>query len=183
MNYSKTEIKCIRKNFGKISEILNIPYLLSIQLDSYNKFLYNYENSFSDLDVSFKSIFPIKNYNNTVKLNYINYSLKKPIFNDKECQIRGLTYSISLKVKLCLKVYKINSNNIKKIIFNKEQEVYMGDIPLMTDRGTFIVNGTERVVVSQLHRSPGVFFDCDKSKISNYGKILYSSRIIPYRGS
>ncbi len=182
MNYSKIEIKCIRKDFSKISKILDIPYLLSIQIDSYNNFLYNKKNIFSGLDLSFKSIFPIKNYNNTIKLKYINYSFIKPFFNDKECQIRGLTYSISLKVKLCLIIYN-KLNNCRKVISSREQKVYMGDIPFMTNRGTFIVNGTERVVVSQLHRSPGVFFDIDKSKVNNSGKLLYNARIIPYRGS
>ncbi len=179
------ERKRIRKNFSKILKILDIPYLLSIQVDSYNNFLYGYKNNSSGLDLSFKSIFPIFNYNKNIELQYINYRFDEPFFDDRECKSRGLTYSLSLKVKLCLIVYDIGISGKKKIKFSNEQEVYMGDIPLMTDRATFVVNGTERVVVSQLHRSPGVFFDSDKgkNKISSSGKILYSARIIPYRGS
>ncbi len=179
------ERKRIRKNFSKISKILDIPYLLSIQIDSYNNFLYGYKNNSSGLDLSFKSIFPIFNYNKNIELCYISYRFDKPFFDDRECKLRGLTYSLSLKVKLCLIIYNINVSGEKKVKVSNEQEVYMGDIPLMTNRGTFVVNGTERVVVSQLHRSPGVFFDSDKgkNKISSSSKILYNARIIPYRGS
>ncbi len=175
--FSNTEKKRIRKNFGKISKILDIPYLLSIQIFSYKRFLYK-KNNFSGLDLSFKSIFPISNYNGNVKLYYKDYFLKKCLFSSRECQIRGLTYSVSLKVKLCLVFYE---NNLIK--YKKKQIVHMCEIPLMTKRGTFIVNGTERVVVSQLHKSPGVFFDSDKGKGNSLGKILYNARIIPYRGS
>ncbi len=178
MSFSNTEKKYIRKSFGKKLNILNIPYLLSIQIDSYKKFLYKFNNLNSGLDLCFKSTFPIYNYNNSIKLIYKGYILKKCIFNDKECKIRGLTYFVSLNVKLCLIFY-----NNKKIKFIRDQIVYMGEIPLMTKKGTFIVNGTERVVVSQLHRSPGIFFSSDKSKIYFSGKILYNARIIPYRGS
>ncbi len=178
MYFSNTEKKRIRKNFSKIPKILDIPYLLSIQIDSYNSFLYKNNNSYSGIDLSFKSIFPIFNYNKSIKLVYKGYILKKNLFSDKECLIRGLTYSISLKVKLCLYFYKDDIKNE-----SKDQIVYMGEIPLMTKRGTFIVNGTERVVVSQLHRSPGVYFDCNKSKNNSFGKNLYNARIIPYRGS
>ncbi len=178
MYLSNTEKKRIRKNFAKTNSILNLPYLLDIQLNSYNNFLYGNNNISFGLDYSFKTIFPIKNYNNSAKLYYKGFILKKCLFDHKECHIRGLTYSASLKVKLCLKIYE---NNILK--FNRTQKVYMGEIPLMTSRGTFIVNGTERVVVSQLHRSPGVFFDSDKGKTHLSGKILYNARIIPYRGS
>ncbi len=182
MIYSNTEIKHIRKNFSKIPKILDIPYLLSIQIDSYNNFLYNKKNKLSGLNLCFNSIFPIYNYNNNIKLDYLGYKIKKPLFSDKECLIRGLTYFISIKVKLCLYIYNTLKNK-KKIHYKKKQYVYIGDIPLMTERGTFIVNGTERVVVSQLHRSPGVFFDSDKGKNNSSGKILYNARIIPYRGS
>ncbi len=178
MYLTNTEKKRIRKNFGKIPQIVNIPYLLNIQINSYNKFLYKLNNLESGINNSLNSIFPIYNYNNDIKLLYKYYKLKKCIFNDHECQIRGLTYFVSLKVKLCLIYYE---KNVKKL--SKEQYVYMGEIPLMTKRGTFIVNGTERVVVSQLHRSPGVFFDSDKNKLNSLGKTLYSARIIPYRGS
>ncbi len=179
MYFSNTEKKRIRKDFSKIPKILDIPYLLSIQIDSYNDFLYNNNNNLhSGLDLSFKSIFPIFNYNHDIKLLYKGYILKKNLFNDRECLIRGLTHSISLNVKLYLIFYK---NKIKYNI--KKQIVYMGEIPLMTNRGTFVINGTERVVVSQLHRSPGVFFDSNKNKNNSYNKILYNARIIPYRGS
>ncbi len=178
MYFSNTQRKRIRKNFSKIPKILDIPYLLSIQIDSYNNFLNKNNNLYSGLDLSFKSVFPIFNYNKNIKLLYKGYILKKNLFNDMECLIRGLTYSISLKVKLCLIIYE---NKIKKYI--KDQLVYMGEIPLMTKRGTFIVNGIERVVVSQLHRSPGVFFDSNKNKSNISNKVLYNARIIPYRGS
>ncbi len=185
MVYSYYERKRIRKNFSKIPKILDIPYLLSIQIDSYNNFLYGLNSNFSGLDLSFKSVFPILNYNKNIELQYINYRFSKPFFNDRECKLRGLTYSLNLKAKLCLIIYEINSSGNKVIKSSSEQEVYMGDIPLMTDRGTFVVNGTERIVVSQLHRSPGVFFDSDKgkNKIYSSGKTLYNARIIPYRGS
>ncbi len=183
MECTNTEKKRIRKNFGKILKILDIPYLLSIQIDSYNKFLYGDKNNFSGLDLSFKSVFPIFSYNKNISLNYISYRLCSPLFNDIECHVKGLTYFSSLKVKLCFIIHKNNNkfSNIENL--TKEQEVYMGDIPLMTSKGTFVVNGTERVVVSQLHRSPGVFFDSDKGKTHSSGKILYNARIIPYRGS
>ncbi len=184
MIYSNTKIKCIRKNFNKIPKILDIPYLLSIQIDSYNNFLYKKKNKLSGLNSCFNSIFPIYSYNNDIKLDYLGYKIKKSLFSDKECLIRGLTYFISIKVKLCLYIYNndLKSKN-KNICYKKKQYVYFGDIPLMTERGTFVVNGTERVVVSQLHRSPGVFFDSDKGKNNTSGKILYNARIIPYRGS
>ncbi len=178
MYFSNTEKKRIRKNFSKISKILDIPYLLSIQIDSYNNFLYKRKDLDSGLELSLKSIFPIFNYNKNIKLIYKKYILKKKSFNYKECLIRGLTYSISLKVKLCLLFYED-----KKERYTEDQIVYMGDIPLMTKKGTFIINGTERVVVSQLHRSPGVYFDSNKNKNSSSSKILYNARIIPYRGS
>ncbi len=185
MIYFYYDRKRIRKSFSKIPKILDIPYLLAVQIDSYNNFLYCSKNSFSGLDLSFKSVFPIFNYNKNIELQYINYRFDKPFFNDRECKLRGLTYSLSLKAKLCLIIYETTNSNKKVVKSSCEQEVYMGDIPLMTDRGTFVVNGTERVVVSQLHRSPGVFFDSDKgkNKIYSSGKILYSARIIPYRGS
>ncbi len=180
-----SERKCIRKNFSKIPQILDIPYLLSVQIDSYKNFLYGLKNKFSGLDLSFKSVFPIINYNKNIELQYISYRFDRPFFDDRECKVRGLTYSLSLKVKLRLIIYDVNDISKKIIKSSNEQEVYMGEIPLMTDRGTFVVNGTERVVVSQLHRSPGVFFDSNKgkNKVFTSGKILYSARIIPYRGS
>ncbi len=183
MVYSYTEKKRIRKDFSNNIKILDVPYLLSIQIDSYYKFIHKNSDGVSGLDLSFKSVFPIYNYNKNVVLYYVNYRFGKYLFNDKECHIKGLTYSFPLKVILRLVIYENFYSKNQKIKFSKEQEVYMGDIPLMTKRGTFIINGTERVVVSQLHRSPGVFFDSDKGKTHSSGKILYNARIIPYRGS
>ncbi|QJC32169.1 DNA-directed RNA polymerase subunit beta [Enterobacteriaceae endosymbiont of Donacia versicolorea] len=182
MVYSQTEKKRIRKNFGKRPQVLNIPYLLSIQIDSFKKFIRKDPKGQYGLEAALKSIFPICSYSGYSKLEYIDYSLGKSLYNVKECHTRGMTYSASLKVKLKLIIYdkEISKLSIKNI---KEQEVYMGEIPLMTKNGTFIVNGIERVVVSQLHRSPGVFFDSDKGKTHSSGKILYNARIIPYRGS
>ncbi|WP_343189114.1 DNA-directed RNA polymerase subunit beta [Buchnera aphidicola (Chaitoregma tattakana)] len=183
MDFSYTEKKRIRKNFSKIPKVLDIPYLLSIQINSFKKFIEQDNKNMHGLEAAFKSVFPIKNYNSTATLQYISYKLGKNPFNMKECHTRGLTYSSPLKVKLKLTIYTKDSTEKRKIIKIKEQEVYMGDIPLMTENGTFIINGTERVVVSQLHRSPGVFFDSDKGKTHSSGKILYNARIIPYRGS
>ncbi|CAL4317925.1 DNA-directed RNA polymerase subunit beta [Buchnera aphidicola] len=181
MVYSKTEKKRIRKDFGKYITILKIPYLLSVQIDSYNKFIKKDKLGKRGLEAVFQSIFPIKSYNNA-ELQYINYSIGKPTLSAKDCHMRGATYSVSIKSTLRLVVYE-NDNTNKNIKIIKEQEVYMGEIPMMTNNGTFIINGTERVVVSQLHRSPGVFFDSDKGKTHSSGKILYNARIIPYRGS
>lgn len=182
MVYSQTEKKRIRKDFGKRPQVLNIPYLLSIQIDSFKKFIKKDLKGEYGLEAAFKSIFPITSYSGNAKLEYINYHLGKSLFNVKECHTRGMTYSAPIKVILRLTVYDKEKPelSIKNI---KEQEVYMGEIPLMTKNGTFIVNGIERVVVSQLHRSPGVFFDSDKGKTHSSGKILYNARIIPYRGS
>ncbi|CAL4317936.1 DNA-directed RNA polymerase subunit beta [Buchnera aphidicola (Thelaxes suberi)] len=182
MVYSYTEKKRIRKDFGKRPQVLNIPYLLSIQLDSFKKFINQDPTGEYGLEAAFRSVFPIKSYNGNAELQYVNFRIGDNTFDVKECQIRGLTYSSPLRVKLRLIIYDRDtaSTSIKDI---KEQEVYMGEIPLMTDNGTFVVNGTERVVVSQLHRSPGVFFDSDKGKTHSSGKILYNARVIPYRGS
>ncbi|WWO95492.1 MAG: DNA-directed RNA polymerase subunit beta [Candidatus Dasytiphilus stammeri] len=186
--YSHTEKKRIRKDFGKSSLLLDVPYLLSMQLDSFQKFLSKDFKGHSGLEAACRSIFPIKNHNCNYELQYIDYRLGNPIFNMKECQMRGLTFSASLRVILRLVMYDRESpgssdKKIKVVKSIKEQEVYMGDIPLMTPNGTFIINGIERVVVSQLHRSPGVFFDSDKGKTHSSGKVLYNARIIPYRGS
>ena len=186
MAYSYTEKKRIRKNFGKIPSAMDIPYLLSIQIDSYRHFTQagtSVENRLDQgLHAAFKSVFPIVSYSGKAFLEYVSYELGKPVFDVKECQLRGSTYSVSLRVKVRLILYDKESTTltIKDI---KEQEVYMGEIPLMTDSGTFVINGTERVVVSQLHRSPGVFFDHDRGKTHSSGKLLYSARVIPYRGS
>ncbi|CAL1329041.1 DNA-directed RNA polymerase subunit beta [Candidatus Providencia siddallii] len=182
MVYSYTEKKRIRKDFGKRPQVLNIPYLLSIQLNSFQKFIEKDPNGKNGLESAFRSIFPIKSYSGNAELEYINYRLGTSSFDVKECKIRGITYSVPLRAKLRLITYERESqeNNVKNI---KEQEVYMGEIPLMTKNGTFIINGIERVIVSQLHRSPGVFFDSDKGKTHSSGKVLYNARIIPYRGS
>lgn len=182
MIYSYTEKKRIRKNFGKRPKILDIPYLLAIQLDSFKKFIKYDPNGKIGLEAAFRSIFPIRSYNGNSELQYIRYNLGNTVFDVQECQTRGITYSSPLRVKLRLIIYAKDTSEIT-IKDIKEQEVYMGEIPLMTANGTFIINGTERVVVSQLHRSPGVFFDSDKGKNHSSGKILYNARIIPYRGS
>lgn len=182
MVYSYTEKKRIRKDFGKRPQVLDIPYLLSIQLDSFQKFIEQDTEGQYGLEAAFCSIFPIQSYSGNSELQYVSYRLGTPAFDVKECQIRGVTFSAPLRVKLRLIIYEREApeGTIKDI---KEQEVYMGEIPLMTDNGTFIINGTERVIVSQLHRSPGVFFDSDKGKTHSSGKVLYNARIIPYRGS
>ena len=186
MAYSYTEKKRIRKNFGKLPSAMDIPYLLSIQVDSYRQFTQDGVAAEDRLDqglhAAFKSVFPIVSYSGKAVLEYVSYELGKPVFDVKECQLRGSTYSVALRVKVRLILYDKESTTqtIKDI---KEQEVYMGEIPLMTDSGTFVINGTERVVVSQLHRSPGVFFDHDRGKTHSSGKLLYSARVIPYRGS
>ncbi len=184
--YSFTEKKRIRKDFGKRGSILEVPFLLAIQVDSYREFLQ--ANKASDaredkgLHAALKSVFPISSYSGNAALEYAGYTLGEPAFDERECRTRGQSYSAPLKVKVKLVIYDRESSN-KQIKYIKEQEVYMGEIPLMTDNGTFIVNGTERVIVSQLHRSPGVFFDHDRGKTHSSGKVLYSARIIPYRGS
>ena len=186
MAYSYTEKKRIRKDFGTMPEAMDVPYLLAIQMDSYRKFTQQgvplEDRGHYGLHAAFKSVFPIVSYSGNAALEYVDYKLGTPIFDVKECQLRGITYSCALRVKVRLIIYdKDNANKTIKDI--KEQEVYMGEIPLMTDNGTFVINGTERVIVSQLHRSPGVFFDHDKGKTHSSGKLLYSARVIPYRGS
>ncbi|MEX0828103.1 MAG: DNA-directed RNA polymerase subunit beta, partial [Haliea sp.] len=186
MAYSYTEKKRIRKDFGTLSNMMDVPYLLAIQLDSYRKFTQQgtpvEERGDYGLHAAFKSVFPIVSYSGNAALEYVDYKLGVPVFDVNECQLRGITYSCALRVKVRLIIYDKDSAN-KTIKDIKEQEVYMGEIPLMTDNGTFVVNGTERVIVSQLHRSPGVFFDHDKGKTHSSGKLLYSARVIPYRGS
>ncbi len=186
MAYSYTEKKRIRKDFGKLPHVMDVPYLLAIQLDSYKKFTQEdtklEDRLESGLHAAFKSVMPIVSYSGSAALEYVSYSLGKAVFDVKECVLRGATYAAPLRVKVRLIIYDKESSN-KTIKDIKEQEVYMGEIPLMTDNGTFVINGTERVIVSQLHRSPGVFFDHDKGKTHSSGKLLYSARVIPYRGS
>jgi DNA-directed RNA polymerase subunit beta len=188
MGYSFTEKKRIRKNFGKRPSILGTPYLLAIQLDSYRRFLQaDTEESKRDeigLHAAFDSVFPISSYSGNATLEYVSYRLGDPVFDVKECQLRGLTYAAPLRVKVRLVVLDKEASGAKKPVKDvREQEVYLGELPLMTDNGTFIINGIERVIVSQLHRSPGVFFDHDRGKTHSSGKLLFSARIIPYRGS
>ena len=186
MAYSYTEKKRIRKDFGKLPHVMDVPYLLAIQLDSYKKFTQQgipaAERGEHGLHAAFKSIFPIVSYSGNAALEYVDYVLGAPAFDVNECQLRGVTFSVPLRVKVRLIIYDKDSAN-KSIKDIKEQEVYMGEIPLMTENGTFVINGTERVIVSQLHRSPGVFFDHDRGKTHSSGKLLYSARVIPYRGS
>ena len=188
MAYSFTEKKRIRKNFGKQPSILEVPYLLAIQIDSYRQFLQadKPEDQREDvgLHAAFKSVFPITSYSGNATLEYVSYRLGEPVFDVKECQLRGLTYAAPLRCKVRLIVLDKEAAGAKKPVKDvREQEVYLGELPLMTDNGTFIINGTERVIVSQLHRSPGVFFDHDRGKTHSSGKLLFSARIIPYRGS
>ena len=188
MNYSFTEKKRIRKDFGKSQAILEVPNLLQTQIRSYSEFL-QLETIPDDrrergLHGALKSVFPIVSYSRNAALEYVSYKLGNPPFNVRECKLRGMTYAAPLRVKVRLVIYdKESSAKQKPVKYVKEQEVYMGDLPLMTDTGTFVINGTERVIVSQLHRSPGVFFDHDKGKTHSSGKLLFSARVIPYRGS
>ena len=188
MAYSFTEKKRIRKDFGKRSSILDVPFLLATQIESYRGFLQadtapdGRENM--GLHAAFRSVFPIVSYSGNAALEYVNYRLGEPVFDVRECQLRGATYAAPLRVLVRLVIYdKDAPAGAKQVKDIKEQEIYMGELPLMTDNGTFIINGTERVIVSQLHRSPGVFFDHDKGKTHSSGKLLFSARVIPYRGS
>jgi DNA-directed RNA polymerase subunit beta len=188
MAYSYTEKKRIRKDFGERHSILDVPYLLATQIESYRDFLQADKTTESrndkGLHAAFKSVFPIVSYSGNAALDYVSYRLGTPAFDVKECQLRGLTYAAPLRALVRLIIYdKDSPANARKIKDIKEQEVYMGELPLMTDNGTFVINGTERVIVSQLHRSPGVFFDHDKGKTHSSGKLLFSARVIPYRGS
>jgi len=186
MQISFTEKKNIRKSFGKLKESLSIPNLIEVQKNSYNELTdFNPEAEISKgFDRVFKSIFPIEDLNDKATLEYVSYRLEKPKFDVEECIARGLTYSSALKCTLRLVVYEIDQeNNTKDILSAKEQEVYMGEVPMMTNSGTFITNGVQRVVVNQMHRSPGVFFDHDKGKTHASGKLLFNCRVIPNRGS
>ena len=191
MGYSFTEKKRLRKSFSKRPEgVLPIPYLLSTQLESYRQFLQADADpdgrDLKGLEAAFKSVFPIESFNGSAALEFVSYRLGTPVFDMRECQQRGLIFAAPLRVKMRLVIYNKEegkSTGTKSIKEVKEQEVYLGDMPLMTDTGTFVINGTERVVVAQLHRSPGVFFDHDRGKTHSSGKLLFSSRIIPYRGS
>ncbi len=188
MAYSFTEKKRIRKDFGKRPSILDVPFLLATQIDSYRAFLQAGkpadERDDVGLHTAFKSVFPIVSYSGNAMLEYVSYRLGEPAFDVRECQLRGTTYAAPLRVLVRLVIYDKDAPAGSKVVKDiREQEVYMGELPLMTETGTFVINGTERVIVSQLHRSPGVFFDHDKGKTHSSGKLLFSARVIPYRGS
>ncbi|MBK1721885.1 DNA-directed RNA polymerase subunit beta [Thiocystis violacea] len=188
MAYSFTEKKRIRKDFGKRPSILDVPFLLATQIDSYREFL-QADRAPKDrrdmgLHAAFQSVFPIESYSGNAVLEYVKYRLGEPVFDERECHLRGATFAAPLRVLLRLVIYDKEAPAGSKVVKDiREQEVYMGELPLMTETGTFIINGTERVIVSQLHRSPGVFFDHDKGKTHSSGKLLFSARVIPYRGS
>ena len=188
MQLSFTEKKNIRKNFGKLKEALSIPNLIEVQKNSYKQ-LTEFDPKVSRQFIKgfsrvFENIFPIEDLNEKATLEYVSYKLEKPKFDTEECIQRGLTYSSALKCTLRLVVYEIDQeNSTKDILSAKEQEVYMGEVPMMTNSGTFITNGVQRVVVNQMHRSPGVFFDHDKGKSHASGKLLFNCRVIPNRGS
>lgn len=186
--YSYTEKKRIRKDFGKHQSTIATPPLLELQLDSYRRFLQAEaepeKRSAYGLHAAFKSVFPITSFSGHSELEYVSYRLGEPVFDVKECKMRGLTYGASLRVKVRLVHYDKDASADNRVVKDvKEQEVYMGEVPLMTEHGTFVINGTERVIVSQLHRSPGVFFEHDRGKTHSSGKLLFSARVIPYRGS
>ncbi len=188
MAYSFTEKKRIRKDFGKRPSILDVPFLLATQIDSYHEFLQADCAAKNRRDVglhaAFQSVFSIESYSGNAVLEYVKYRLGDPIFDERECHLRGATFAAPLRVLLRLVIYDKEAPAGSKVVKDiREQEVYMGELPLMTGTGTFIINGTERVIVSQLHRSPGVFFDHDKGKTHSSGKLLFSARVIPYRGS
>jgi DNA-directed RNA polymerase subunit beta len=188
-SYSYTERKRIRKNFGNRDSVLEIPYLLQMQKDAYTAFLQAgispQKRAQEGLQAAFSSAFPIVSHNGFVEMKYLEYNLAKPAFDVRECQTRGLSYGSAVRAKVQLIIYDRDASTTQNKVVKevKEQEVYMGEVPLMTDKGSFIINGTERVIVSQLHRSPGVFFEHDKGKTHSSGKLLFSARIIPYRGS
>ena len=189
MAYSFTERKRIRKSFGTRENVLAIPYLLQMQRDAYTAFLQAdlapRKRQATGLQAAFEAAFPIVSHNGFVEMKFIEYTLGKPAFDVRECQTRGLTYASAVRARVQLIIYdRESSTPASKVVKEvKEQEVYMGEVPLMTDKGSFVINGTERVIVSQLHRSPGVFFEHDKGKTHSSGKLLFSARIIPYRGS
>ena len=184
MSFSYTEKKRVRRSFEKISSVMELPNLLASQLQSYDKFLQRYIESDKRADQGLQqvldSIFPIESHNGFARMEFSGYTLGEPIFNERECKLKGITYDISLHITCNLFFIDKESGKLKE---GKSQEVYMGTVPLMTEHGSFIINGTERVVVSQLHRSPGLFFDHDKGKSHSSGKVLYGARVIPYRGS
>jgi len=188
MALSFTGRKRVRRNFGRLPEIASMPNLIEVQKSSYDQFLQMVarpdDREESGLHGVFKSVFPIKDFSETSELHYVRYEFEKPKYDVDECRQRGMTFAAPLKVTLRLIVFEVDPDTQAKSVLDiKEQDVYMGDMPLMTDNGTFIINGTERVIVSQMHRSPGVFFDHDRGKTHSSGKFLFAARVIPYRGS
>ena len=178
----------VRRTFGKIVEVAQMPNLIEVQRHSYEQFLQMYipinERIDTGLEAVFSSVFPIKDFSGKSMLEFVSYTLEEPKYDVEECHQRGLTFSSPLRVTLRLVVWDLDPDTGTRSIRDmKEQDVYMGDMPLMTPNGTFVVNGTERVIVSQMHRSPGVFFDHDKGKSHASGKFLFAARVIPYRGS
>src|SRR5215813_13447913 len=188
MTLSFTGRKRLRKYFGKIAEIAEMPNLIEVQKTSYDQFLQVAKPEGGRLDEGlqavFSSVFPIKDFSESSLLEYVDYHFEDPKYDVEECQQRSMTYAAPLKVTLRLIVFDVDQETGAKSVKDiKEQDVYMGDVPFMTENGTFVVNGTERVIVSQMHRSPGVFFDHDKGKTHSSGKLLFAARVIPYRGS
>ncbi|GAB4147428.1 MAG: DNA-directed RNA polymerase subunit beta [Sphingomonadales bacterium] len=188
MATSFTGRKRIRKHFGSIREIVEMPNLIEVQRESYDQFLRPTDPAVGELESGlervFKSVFPVQDFAGTASLEYVRYTLEEPKYDVDECRQRGMTYAAPLRVTLRLIVFEVDpETEARSVLDIKEQDVYMGDMPLMTDNGTFIVNGTERVIVSQMHRSPGVFFDHDRGKTHSSGKFLFAARVIPYRGS
>src|SRR5256714_7028862 len=188
MTLSFTGRKRLRKFFGHMAEVAEMPNLIEVQKTSYDQFLQVAKPATGRLDIGletvFKSVFPISDFSETSLLEYVDYHFEDPKYDVEECRQRSMTYAAPLKVTLRLIVFDVDPETAAKSVKDiKEQDVYMGDMPLMTDHGTFIINGTERVIVSQMHRSPGVFFDHDKGKTHSSGKYLFAARIIPYRGS
>ena len=188
MAYSIANNQLLRKHFQEIKRIIDIPNLIDIQKNSYQRFLQADLPATARQNIGvegvFRSVFPIRDFSETCSLEYVDYSLGTPKYDVEECHQRGMTFAAPMKVKVRLVSWDVDKESgVQSIRDIKEQEVYFGEIPLMTENGTFIINGTERVIVSQLHRSPGVFFDHDKGKTHSSGKVLYSARVIPYRGS
>src|SRR5476649_2144814 len=187
MHYSFTAKKRIRKSFAKRANVHHVPFLLATQLESYHSFLQEdiapSTRKNDGLQSAFTSIFPIVSHNGFARLEFLSYVLGDPAFDVKECQLRGLTFASPLRAKVRLVILDKESPTKPVVKEMKEQEVYMGELPLMTTTGSFVINGTERVIVSQLHRSPGVFFEHDRGKTHSSGKLLFSARVIPYRGS
>jgi DNA-directed RNA polymerase subunit beta len=183
---SFTGRKRVRKTFGKIHEVVQMPNLIEVQRESYEHFLRSRpaDGYVSGLEKTLRSVFPIRDFAGTSELDFVHYELEEPKYDTEECRQRGMTYAAPMRVTLRLIVFEVDAETEARSVLDiKEQDVYMGDMPLMTGNGTFIINGTERVIVSQMHRSPGVFFDHDRGKTHASGKFLFAARVIPYRGS